>query len=364
MIAETSKGGASGAPSSPRGRRSPALAPAATRALLGLRGIASAVRARRVVRPGHASAAPVRYDSWLQTFWGTELERIDAACTGAGPEALALFRELDADLWALLLTREYDLYSGIKAQLPDVPDAALQETWNGTSGAPLAAQSLAFYEKLRRLYARHSELALERSRVLDFGCGWGRLMRLLARDVAPGALFGCDPTEPILDIARRTRVPGVLARCEFAPRRLPFEQQFELAYAFSVFTHLSERAHRASLQALHAAIVPGGLLVLTIRPPEYLRVCERLAPALESLGPWHDERLDEPLYLFTPHPAQPFGVQAPGHEVTYGETVITPAYIREHWTKRFDLLEFDLLLGDPHQVVVTLRRRGGDPRLD
>lgn len=307
--------------------------------------------------PWGASVAVSGYDSWLQTFWGEELGQIDAACAGAGPEALALFRELDADLWALLLTREYDLYPGIQALLPEVPEATLQATWNGASGVALASQSLAFYEKLRRLYARHSQVALEHSRVLDFGCGWGRLMRFLARDVAPGALFGCDPTEPILDVARRARVPGQLARCDFVPQRLPFEQRFELEYAFSVFTHLSEAAHQASLRALHAALVPGGILVLTIRPPEYLRVCERLEPVLESLGPRAADRLAEPLYLFAPHPEQPFGLPLPGGDVTYGETVITPAYIGEHWTEDFELLEIDLLLGDPHQVVVALRRR-------
>jgi hypothetical protein len=41
--------------------------------------------------------------------------------------------------------------------------------------------------------------------------------------------------------------------------------------------------------------------------------------------------------------------------------VITPAYIRRHWTPWFELLEIDLLLGDPYRVVVALRRRS-DPQ--
>ncbi len=43
-----------------------------------------------------------RYDSWLDTFWGGELDRIDAACVGAGPEALGLFRGVDSGVWAAL----------------------------------------------------------------------------------------------------------------------------------------------------------------------------------------------------------------------------------------------------------------------
>ena len=40
----------------------------------------------------------------------------------------------------------------------------------------------------------------------------------------------------------------------------------------------------------------------------------------------------------------------------YGETVITPPYVREHRSRWFDLLHADLLLGDLHQVVLTRRR--------
>ena len=43
-----------------------------------------------------------RYYSWLEHFHGDQLARIDSARQDAGPEAFALFRELDADLWGLL----------------------------------------------------------------------------------------------------------------------------------------------------------------------------------------------------------------------------------------------------------------------
>ena len=131
------------------------------------------------------------------------LERIDAACADPATRSYALFRDLDVDLWALLLTQEYDAYPNIRALLPDVPDAELQRIWNGASGAELAAQSAGFYRRLGERYAQHGDRPLAESRVLDFGCGWGRLTRFLARDVEPGRLFGCDPVEGILDVCRR-----------------------------------------------------------------------------------------------------------------------------------------------------------------
>jgi SAM-dependent methyltransferase len=307
--------------------------------------------------PAIPDATGGRFDSWLQAFWGPALETLDAMCAAPGPVRWDAFSALDSGVWGALLSQEYDVYPHIRAALPAVPDAGLQATWNGTSGAALAAQSVAFYDRLRDLNARHGARPLEASRVLDFGCGWGRLTRLLARDVIPGNLFGCDPVEPILDVCRSCRVPAELVRCDFVPERLPFAQPFDLIYAFSVFTHLSERAHHACLRALHAALAPGGLLVVTVRPPAYLRQSDLLAPALSSLGDDPAARLGDPLYLFAAHEGQPLGADRVDGEVTYGETVVTPAYIRRHWTDLFELATFALLLSDPHQVVVALRRR-------
>src|SRR5437763_9609854 len=163
-------------------------------------------------RGGDETAAPPpglepgRYDSWLQHFHGERLAAIDAGCRDAGPEAYELFRDLDVDLWALLLTQRYDAYPGIRGLLPAVPDESLQQFWNGASGARLAAQSAGFYSKLRERYSEHAERPLADATVLDFGCGWGRLTRFLARDVPPGRLYGCDPVEEILDECRRAGV--------------------------------------------------------------------------------------------------------------------------------------------------------------
>jgi SAM-dependent methyltransferase len=286
---------------------------------------------------------PGGYDSWLEHVHGGELERIDAACAGGGPECYALFRALDVDTWALLLTQEYEAYPNIRALLPDVPDAALQQLWNGTSGAALAAQGAAFYRKLCERYGRHGDRPLAESTVLDFGCGWGRLTRFLARDVQPGRVYGCDPVEQILDVCRQTRVPATFARSDFVPERVPFEGPFDLAFAFSVFTHLSERAHEACLRALHGALRPGAILIVTIRPPAYMGL--KLPPG-------------EARYVFRPHPAEPSHLQYGGSgEMHYGETVVTLPYVHDRWAPLFEPLAADLLIGDLHQVMVTLRRR-------
>jgi SAM-dependent methyltransferase len=323
-----------------------------------LRALGRGVRAVRggseeVSPPG---SGPGLYDTWLEHFHDDVLAPIDAACAAGGLDRFALFSELDVDLWALLLTQEYRAYPHIRALLPSMPDRELQERWNGVSGVSLATQSAAFYRRLRDRYAQAGERPLAEARVLDFGCGWGRLTRFLARDVSPGGLYGCDPVESILDVCRENSVPATFARSDFLPERLPFDEPFDLAFAFSVFTHLSEGAHERCLAALHAGLRPGAILVVTVRAPEYLQSCALMGPARDALGPDVAARLAGPRYVFAAHPVDASHPQYAGDEMTYGETVITLPYVRERWSRWFDLLHADLLIGDLHQVVLTLRR--------
>ena len=305
-------------------------------------------------RPEPSTEEP-ELDGWLATFYGERLAALDAACARSGPEAFARFRGLDDDLWALLLSRRYTAYPNIRALMPEVPEAHLQLTWNGAQGLALLAQSVGFYAHVKAMMDRHGAKPLADSRVLDFGVGWGRLIRFFARDVETGALMGVDPAPEILEVCHRSRVPAVLARSEFLPETLPFGE-IDLAYSFSVFTHVSEAAAAACIDALHEAIVPGGLLVLTIRPPAYLELDPRMADALDSLGD-PVAAMTEPRYVFVPHPAENAHPQYDGGEMTYGEAVMSLAYVRERWGDRFEVLGAKVAVDDIYQVAVTLKRR-------
>jgi len=290
-------------------------------------------------------------------MFGEELGAIDAALgPDPGPEGYALFRDLDADLWALLLSREYTAYPNILRLLPEYPEPALQEMWNGRSGLELLTQSKGFYRHATAMQTAHGRDALADSTVLDFGCGWGRLTRFFARDVAPGNLLGCDPVEEILDVCRRSRVPAELARSEFVPERLPFDRPIDLAFSFSVFTHISEAAADTCLRAIHAGLAEGGLFVLTIRPPAYLDFDPKMHGARDALGPDPVAALSEPRYVFVPHPSEGHP-QYDGGEMTYGEAVISLPYVRERWSELFELVDVHAFPEDIYQVAVTLRKR-------
>ena len=289
------------------------------------------------------------FDSWLTGYYDDVLAPLDDACRRGEPLDLGKLRDLDDDAWTLLATKEYSAYPHLRAALPDLPDDATQETWNGRSGFHLAVQSAGFLKTLKRLYARHGSRPLADSTVLDFGCGWGRLTRLVARDVAPGGLCGCDPYPGILDVCDRMRVPARLAPIAYVPTALPFDDRFDLVYAFSVFTHLSEETHLACLRAIHTGLAEDGLLIATIRPSAYAR--EGMPRSLSRRLAARRLEHSKPGYLFAAHDDQPAGDRK-----TYGETVVNLPYVRERWGEWFELLDVSLMLDDVHQVVLTLRR--------
>jgi len=305
-----------------------------------------------------APPSEVPLDGWLRSLFAEELDAIETSLGGsAGPESYALFRDLDDDLWALLLTREYSSHPRILDLLPGVPEQQLQLNWNGAHGLKLATQSRAFYRHVKDRLAADSDVALADATILDYGCGWGRLTRFFARDVEPGALLACDPVESILDVCRELRVPAELARSEFVPEELPFDRGIDLAYSFSVFTHISEEAAWASLQAIHSALNPGGLLVLTIRPPAYLDYDPKMHEARDALGPDPLLALAAPHYVFVPHPHDPSHPQYETEAMSYGETVISLPYIRERWSDLFKLTDVKAIPEDIYQVAVTLKKR-------
>lgn len=308
-----------------------------------------------------AVAGELDLDGWLTSLYGDELAAIDAACADRGPDdrgAYELFRGLDDDLWAVLLSRQYSSYPNILALLPEVPEPQLQINWNGASGLMLLSQSKAFYRHSKAMVEAHGGKALGDSRVLDFGLGWGRLARFFARDVAPGSLLGVDPTEDILDVCRRSRVPAELARSEFLPESLPFDG-VDLAYSFSVFTHISEEAADTCLRALHSSLNDGGLLIVTIRPPAYLQLDAKMHGRLAELGGDPVAAVRDAGYVFVPHPVDghPQEGAGAGGEMTYGEAVIGVPFIRERWGELYDVLDVHMTSEDIYQVAVTLRKR-------
>ena len=238
----------------------------------------------------------------------------------------------------------------LRAILPVMASGEVQRNWTGSEGSQLLAQSCAIARVIETGYMRYVGRTLQDTKILDFGCGWGRLIRLMYKFTAPDNIYGCDPWQRSLDICKGDNVSAHLALSDYLPTTLPFSGvDFGLIYAFSVFTHLSERAASTAMNALRGAIGRDGLLVITVRPPSYWDYHDQRQNQVDREAMKTAHRTTG--FAFTPHQRD----KVDG-DITYGDSSISVAYIEKNWPT-WQIIGTDALLQDPYQHFVFLKPR-------
>ncbi|MEI9927074.1 MAG: class I SAM-dependent methyltransferase [Sphingomonas sp.] len=258
-------------------------------------------------------------------------------------QALAELRKLSLEEFGeLLLTLPDPGLPHLSSLLPHATPDSVQKEWTGSAGIPLLRQSVSFVSFLAAEYTTQTGRPLADAQVLDFGVGWGRLMRLLPFFADPEKLHGVDPWESSLGHARAARLLGRVEKSQVEPAELPFpEVRFELIYAFSVFTHLSSRVAAACLAAMRKRVAPDGIAVITLRPAEFW-------PYLaQQRGRDYPEQTAR-------HAADGYAFVPASDGANYGDTSMSEAYLKriaEGW----EIARMGVSFIDPYQVFVTLR---------
>lgn len=266
---------------------------------------------------------------------------------GTVDEALAILRELPLAHFGWLLWEMPNAeLPGLSTLLPAMARVEDQNLWTGTNGFPLLKQSVSFIHVVGREYHRLTGRTLADQRMLDYGSGWGRFLRLMSRYTAPDNIWGVDPWDRSIEVCARDRVWGHCVQSEYLPDTLKVEGSFDLAYAYSVFTHTSEAATRTALAAIRKTMSPDGVLAMTIRPIEYWDLATQFIETLpvEALKASHRETG----FAFAPHMAEP------GVEQHYGDTSMTLEWLAKAaagWT----IASHEISIEDPYQLIVFLR---------
>jgi len=274
-----------------------------------------------------------------------ELRQIDRKIRKAQQDEIPnLFKRIPLETFGKLLLDIPPRYPHIKAFFPTMPSNEKQDHWTGSHGEMLLGQSLAFMKTMLAGFGASTGKKIETARILDFGCGWGRMLRLCYKYVPVDNLFGVDPWDESINECKNHGVKANLAISDWVPYSLPFEQKFELIFAFSVFTHLSEKTTRIVLETLRKYIQEDGLLVITVRPKEYWHVHNQGASESKMMKV-HDGKG----YAFIPHERPPVD-----GDITYGDTSISLEYFEKHISNwKVESVEFNEV--DSNQVVFFLK---------
>lgn len=227
-------------------------------------------------------------------------------------------------------------------RIPDLPgpihpldpffDPGLPEHYarSGAEGAALAAA--------------HLEEAP--ARILDFGCGHGRVLRHLAQRWRKAEVVAADVDEDAVRFCAEQlgATPLVVSPRAAPPALLP---SYELIWAGSVFSHLAPEVWAGRLRTLLACLAPGGQLVLTTHGPSCLEHPELYAVP----PPVEPARLEAEGVLFVPYP----------WARDYGVTVVTEAYVRAALPPEAVLLGAAAREWDAHQDVYWLGATATSP---
>ena len=130
---------------------------------------------------------------------------------------------------------------------------------------------------IRALLAEQRSPIEQLGSLLDWGCGCGRVLRHWA-ELETVEVFGCDINPKMVEWCRE-HLPFVDVSVNELSPPLPYpDAHFDLVYAFSVMTHLSEELQHAWIEECRRVLRPGGYFLFSTLG-EYYVSRERLSDA-------------------------------------------------------------------------------------
>jgi hypothetical protein len=246
-------------------------------------------------------------------------------------------------------------YTGIP--VPTLPPDEVQMRFTGSMGRNNLRQAFSFYKYTCSVCNLKQ---INQPKILDFGGGWGRISRFFLRESKPEFIWIADCLSDSIHWLHATRNPCNIIMNDPLPPIPGLHTSFDLIYAFSVFSHLSEESLHAWLTYLMDCLAPSGYLVFTTRGNQFIEQIE------------HIYQENEPHYLKEklPHPEEirarhlrgelQFYPTGGGGELTsdfYGETLIPRSYIEMHYGSA--LVSFTEEIEDVDQAVVVLVKTKG-----
>jgi SAM-dependent methyltransferase len=268
------------------------------------------------------------------------------------------FAGVDDDFWYWLIRESYFNPGALDGLLPGFPDAAVQVRFTGNAGELMLWQAFGAYRLLRGLAVEHGRAVPVCEAVLDFGCGWGRIIRFFQKDLDARRLWGIDASPEMIEICRRHDRWSRFEEVAPSGPTAFADGTFDFVYSFSVFSHFSEAMHDRWLDEIRRILRPGGLFIATTRRRDFIEqsVLDRLRRPLSRhpeaiAGMFADTRrwlaaYDAGQYCYEPLPGM----------VDWGETCIPRAYALRRWSRHFTVRDF---IDDPRrctQNVIVARR--------
>lgn len=185
---------------------------------------------------------------------------------------------------------------------------------------------------------------------LDFGCGYGRVLRFLVERTPPERVWASDVIDEAVDFcAEEFGVHALHSTASIAELELP---RFDYAYMISVLTHLNEQKSRELLTRMPDWLEDGGIVMFTTHGEWALENLGSYGVLYEQLRPRIERDVRERGIAFVPYR------HYAGDD--YGMTWHSADYVRETMRElhgaSLRLLCFEPRGLDEHQDVFAYQR--------
>lgn len=191
-------------------------------------------------------------------------------------------------------------------------------------------------------------------RVLDFGCGIGRIALKLWHDQKLPT-HGCDINpEAISYLGEQLKDGPELIVTEYTPP-LPYPDNFfDAIFSISIWTHLPLSLQLPWLEEMHRIIKPGGCALISISSAESLPIRKKRLPMWE---PYSEEDLEREGILFVEYRYLEKTPEAyPGVTESYGSALHDFNHVKETWGQVFSSVEIKPKAVHNSQDLVVLKK--------
>lgn len=214
----------------------------------------------------------------------------------------------------------------LKGAVPPIPPGHLQLRVSGAHSPQFFSQGADLLRGIERLVEAQGRSLESFESVLDFGCGCGRILIPLMVRVGGRHLHGCDIDAEAIDWckAKLTDCAGFAVNNPLPPMAFA-DNQFDLIFGVSVFTHLPEQMQFKWLDDLFRVTKPGGYAIMTFHGE----------PHYQALHPAHRAKLDAHGFFYSDAPQ---GSTA-GLPDFYQTSWHTHEYVRKHWGAKFEVID-------------------------
>lgn len=251
-----------------------------------------------------------------------------------------------------------------EALVPSFPPDEVQKRTTGRAGVETLKEAFLYYEDCLSLFNEYNKVDFEKSVLLDFGVGWGRILRFFMKDISTKNLIGVDIKKELLDICNSTFDWGTFVKSESHPP-LPLEDaSVDFITGYSVFSHLSEDASRAWLEEFHRILKPGGMVTVTTRGRWFLNYIRKLdnntsyKQALNQCFNDFEEVMDQYDAGHFIH-ASGNGISGSGelNESFYGETWIPESYAKKNYSDLYTVYDYDFTQGRSSHPIMVFQKK-------